>query len=146
MGVIYPVCAPFLGLKIYESGEIRGELRQSNDETVIRSLYLCSMKIIHEQGFTIILCLLLTACGPDKDTIIQQKVTARIAEFEKKKKEECRKGLLDEAESIVDSLLLAEAQAQLRDSLNRARPFKPVQPPAVPPIDSLEIKPIFKKG
>ena len=87
----------------------------------------------------------LFGCGPDEKTIIQQKVDVRIAEFVKKKKEECRKGLLEEAETVVDSLLLTEAQLQLRDSLNRARPFKPIEPPPVPPIDSLEVKPIFKK-
>lgn len=90
-------------------------------------------------------CFLTTACGPDKQTVIQQKVNGRVAEFVKKKKEECRISLLEQAEKIVDSLLLAEAQAQLRDSLNRTRPFKPAEPVPVPPIDSAEVKPIFKK-
>ena len=93
----------------------------------------------------LVFCLLTPACGPDEQTVVQQKVNGRVAEFVKKKKEECRISLLDQAEKIVDSLLLAEAQLQLRDSLNRARPFKPVEPIPVPPIDSAEVKPIFKK-
>jgi len=96
--------------------------------------------------FPVFIGAVVSGCGPDKQSVIQQKVNSRIAEFVKKKKDECRKGLLEEAETIVDSLLSTEAQQQLRDSLNRARPFKPVEPPPVPPIDSLEVNPIFKKG
>ncbi|MEY3239831.1 MAG: hypothetical protein RIR11_1269 [Bacteroidota bacterium] len=87
--------------------------------------------------------LLFTACGPGEEVLIRQKVDARVAEFSKKKRQECRSSLINEASKVVDSLLLAEAQTDLRDSLNRVRPFKPVEPPPVPPIDSLEVKPIF---
>lgn len=120
-----------------------------DDELNNKPFYLCFMysfsKIRSTPAFLLVFCLIITACGPDKQTVIQQKVDGRVAEFVKKKKEECRISLLDQAEKIVDSLLLAEAQLQLRDSLNRARPFKPVEPVPVPPIDSAEIKPIFKK-
>ena len=92
---------------------------------------------------TALFLLLFTACGPSEEVLIRQKVDARVAEFSKKRRQECRNGLMTEASKTVDSLLLAEAQTDLRDSLNRMRPFKPEQPPAVPPIDSLEVKPIF---
>jgi hypothetical protein len=141
---------------IDEIKEIKDKIRQKRDETVQRLLYLCSMKFIKngaglkvQRGVLRILALciiFLPGCGPDEKALVQQKVDGRIAEFVKKRKEECRTGLLNEAEKIVDSLLLAEARIQLRDSLNQARPFKPVQPPVVLPIDSLEVKPIFKKG
>lgn len=105
----------------------------------------CFSKIQAAFFWGLSLSFLTPACGPDEKTVVQQKVNARVVEFVKKKKEECRISLLEQAEKIVDSLLLAEAQLQLRDSLNRTRPFKPVEPLPVPPIDSAEVKPIFKK-
>jgi hypothetical protein len=87
----------------------------------------------------------LAACQPDKSAIIQQKIAARVTEFSKKERAKCRESLLSRANELVDSMLLAEAQQQLRDSLGRARPSKPIQPPDVPPIDSAEIKPIFEQ-
>lgn len=93
----------------------------------------------------ILILLLFGSCNADQSALIQEKVNTRLAEFVKKEKETCRAGLLAQAEKTVDSLLLAEAQLQLRDSLNRMRPGAPVIPPAVPPIDTLEVKPIFQK-
>ena len=90
-----------------------------------------------------ILSLFCVACGTKEEEIIRQKAEARVLEFSKKEKAKCREGLLRQASAIVDSMLLAEAQQQLRDSLNLKRPFKPEQPPNVPPIDSLDVKPIF---
>lgn len=84
-----------------------------------------------------------TGCANDKDKIIAEKVTERLEEYTKKRKEECWQGLLAKAEKKVDSLLLAEAQQALQDSLSRLRPFKPLQPPPVPAIDSLSVKPLF---
>ncbi len=90
-----------------------------------------------------LLALALVSCRQNQDRVIQQKVAARVEDFVKKERSDCQKELLTKANKIVDSLLLAEAQQQLRDSLNRQRPFRPEQPPNVPPIDSLEVKPIF---
>lgn len=87
--------------------------------------------------------LMCTACRQDREQIVQEKVAERVAAFTKKKSEECREALLETAEEQVDSLLLMEAQNALNDSLARARPGRPFQPPAVPPIDSLKIQPIF---
>lgn len=85
------------------------------------------------------------SCKPDQEKIVQDKVNERIADFVKKKKAECRASLLTEAERLVDSILLADARAELRDSLQRTKPFAPQQPPEVPPIDTLEVKPVFEK-
>jgi hypothetical protein len=83
-------------------------------------------------------------CGPDKEIIIQEKVTERLTAFREKKNAECRAELLVEAEQIVDSLLLAEATMELSDSLFRLRPFKPAKPAPLPPIDTLPVQPIFE--
>jgi hypothetical protein len=93
----------------------------------------------------LILCLCLQGCAEDKSELIAAKVLERVEDFRKKRIEACRQSLLAKAESAVDSLLLAEAQESLQDSLARLKPFRPVQPPAVLPIDSLKIKPIFDK-
>ena len=84
------------------------------------------------------------ACKQDKTAIIQEKVTERVNAFSAQKKAACKEALYEQAERIVDSLILLEAQQALLDSLARLRPNRPYQPPAVPPIDSLSIKPIFE--
>lgn len=89
------------------------------------------------------LCLGVIACADDKHKLIAEKVSERVEDFKKKKMESCRESLLAKAEKQVDSLLLAEAQESLRDSLSRLKPFRPVQPPPLLPIDSLKIQPFF---
>lgn len=89
--------------------------------------------------------LVLTGCDFDQTEVIQRKVQENVNNFRKKHYAECQAILLYDAEKIVDSLLLTEALAALRDSLQQDKPYKPVQPPEVPPIDSLEVQPIFKK-
>ena len=83
------------------------------------------------------------ACEGDKERIIQQKVAENVRDFRKKKSLECRDLLLREAEEIVDSLLLTEATEAMSDSLARLRPGRPVQPPPIPPIDSMSVRPLF---
>ncbi len=87
----------------------------------------------------------LSACGSDKEVIINQKVKERVNAFRVKKNTECQFLLLAEAEQIVDSLLLAEAKMELNDSLT-LRPVKPVKPAPLPPIDSLPVQPIFEQA
>jgi hypothetical protein len=86
----------------------------------------------------------MTGCGPNRQQIIQQKIDQMVNDYQKKKKAECRASLLLQAEKTVDSMLLAEAQMILRDSLNRARAGKPDEPVPIQPIDSLAVKPIFE--
>jgi len=89
-------------------------------------------------------------CVQDKQKLVAEKVAERVMEYKNKRHLECWQNLMVKAEKKVDSLLLAEAQQALQDSLSRLRPFKPNQPPPVPAIDSLAVKPLFdgtpKKG
>lgn len=83
-------------------------------------------------------------CGSPKQEIVAQKVAEAIGKFREKKALECRATLLQEAEKIVDSLLLAEAQSTVGDSLSHLKPARPAKPAPIPPIDSLQVKPIFE--
>jgi hypothetical protein len=102
------------------------------------------MRLSKMRGAALLLFLCLWfACRPDKTAEIHKKAQQRIEDFRKKHELELRTGLLTRASAIADSILLAEAQAQVRDSLSRTKPFRPLQPPPIPPIDSLAVKPIF---
>jgi len=90
--------------------------------------------------------LFCSACYGDTEAVVQEKVSERVTVFKAKKSIECRIAMLERAERIVDSLLLTEAQNSLNDSLARRRPGRPYQPPAIPPIDSLKVKPIFDQS
>ncbi|MFN0214237.1 MAG: hypothetical protein ACKVT2_08275 [Saprospiraceae bacterium] len=92
-----------------------------------------------------LLLLVFASCEGDKEAVIQAKVAERVEAFRAKKVAECRDALLQSAERIVDSLLLSEAQNALNDSLARLRPGRPFQPAVIPPIDSLQVKPIFNR-
>ncbi|MCB9316275.1 MAG: hypothetical protein H6569_09065 [Lewinellaceae bacterium] len=85
------------------------------------------------------------SCSRKKERLVQETVAQRVAEFRKKETAKCRAELLADAERVVDSLLLYEALSDVQDSLKQLRPFKPVPPPAIAPIDSLKIKPIFEQ-
>lgn len=89
--------------------------------------------------------MILPGCARDQEAIVRQKVAERTSVFRAKKSAECREKLFMAAEKMVDSLLLAEAQQELRDSLSRMRPGRPMQPVPVPPIDSLTVKPLFDR-
>ncbi|MFN0175636.1 MAG: hypothetical protein ACKVU0_13375 [Saprospiraceae bacterium] len=91
----------------------------------------------------LLLLLSLSSCGGDKDAIVQEKVAERVTAFKSKKRADCLESLLETAERKVDSILLAEAQNALNDSLSRLRPWRPFQPAPIQPIDSLTVKPIF---
>lgn len=91
-----------------------------------------------------VMLLVTTACGPDKEQIIAEKIAERVKDFRKKESAKCREELLRDAENIADSLLLEEAKAALGDSLAALRPFRPPKPAAIPAIDSLSVAPIFE--
>ena len=90
-----------------------------------------------------LLSLFLFACGPGKEEIIRSEVEKSLTEFEARELRDCREALRREAEQIVDSLLLTEAQAAIRDSLNTKLPFRPETPPPIPPVDSSKVEPLF---
>ncbi|MFN0013715.1 MAG: hypothetical protein ACKVU2_04130 [Saprospiraceae bacterium] len=83
------------------------------------------------------------ACTGDEERIVQEKVAEQVAEFRRKEAPKCRTALLIEAGHIADSLLLSEALAEVNDSLRGMRPFRPVKPPHIPPIDSSVVRPLF---
>ena len=84
-------------------------------------------------------------CGTDKDEIIRQMVDEKVQSFRQTEMTACRLRMLEDAERTVDSILLAEAKAEVLDSLNRARPLRPPLPIPQDPIDSAEVRPIFIK-
>lgn len=86
----------------------------------------------------------LCACGPDRQSVIAEHVAKRIAEFKEKQQAKCRADLLETAGKAADSILLEAAKTALLDSLLRARPNRPLKPPAIPPIDTAKVKPIFQ--
>jgi hypothetical protein len=93
--------------------------------------------------FSVIIMFNCVSCKTDKENIISEQVSERVAAFKIKQNAECRASLMHDAEQIVDSILLEEAKGQLNDSLMRLRPFKPPQPIAVPPIDTNPVSPLF---
>lgn len=101
-------------------------------------------KILFQFGLSAILA--ISACSRNKERIIREKVAERVSDFRKKELAKCRTGLLVDAEKIVDSLLLYEALQEVNDSLRQKRPFRPLPPIAIPPIDSSAVKPIFDDG
>lgn len=90
--------------------------------------------------------LALSACSRNKERIIREKVAERVSDFRKKELAKCRAVMLVDAEKMVDSLLLYEALREVNDSLRQKRPFRPLPPVAIPPIDSSAVKPIFDDG
>ncbi|MFN0033459.1 MAG: hypothetical protein ACKVUS_00245 [Saprospiraceae bacterium] len=88
-------------------------------------------------------CLAFLGCGKDNESTVQEKVAERVTTFKEKKRTECRDALFQTAEKTVDSLLLAEAQNDLNDSLARLRPGRPFRPALIPPIDCLSVKPLI---
>ncbi|MBL7827908.1 MAG: hypothetical protein JNJ57_14860 [Saprospiraceae bacterium] len=104
--------------------------------------------IVLLKGILFLGCLFLViiGCKDDKQAQIAQKVQERVEEFKQKKKNECRLRLRDQAEKMVDSILLAEAKQALQDSLSKLRPFRPTQPPEVLPIDTSRVAPLFRSS
>lgn len=82
-------------------------------------------------------------CGPDRDALIMAYVSERVTDFARKEQKKCRDGLLERASGIVDSILLAEVTAVAQDSLRSRKPWRPVVPPPIEPLDSGSIRPIF---
>lgn len=109
-----------------------------------RSIAVNSGNLLKNRILFLAIC--CASCGPDKEMIISDKVSEKVASFKGKQADECVLDLLEEAEKIVDSLLLAEAKMELSDSLLMARPPKPSKPAPIPVIDSLAIQPIFQQA
>jgi hypothetical protein len=106
----------------------------------------CCMPTSRVRFFWLALAVLATglpACGKRKARMVEAVVSERVSAFQQKQRALCRENLLIEAGELVDSMLLAEAQAALRDSLARTRPGAPPRPVPLPPIDTAVVKPLF---
>lgn len=93
--------------------------------------------------FAAMLTIGIAACGPTKEEIIQAEVKRAVSEYEMNELKLCRENLLERAGHMVDSMLLAEAQAAIRDSLFLSKPGRPALPPEIPPVDSTPVAPLF---
>jgi hypothetical protein len=86
-----------------------------------------------------------SGCQEDRSAMVRQKVQERVAEFREKQRVACRMALYEKAGRMADSILIAEAKQEVQDSLGRLRPFRPSQPPDVPPVDSARVAPLFMR-
>lgn len=93
--------------------------------------------------FLIIVGINLLSCGQDTEALVQTKVAERVNAYRAKRIADCESALLAKAEKMADSLLILDAVNALNDSLARSRPGRPFHPPAIPPIDSAPVKPLF---
>ncbi|MEL6864418.1 MAG: hypothetical protein AAFP19_08370 [Bacteroidota bacterium] len=67
--------------------------------------------------------------SPEELAIIEKAIEERVASFVLKRRRECRAKLLDRANAIVDSTLIANAKLAALDSFARPpKPLKPFQP------------------
>lgn len=89
--------------------------------------------------------LVSSGCQEDKSVVVRQKVEERVAEFREKQRMACRLSLYEKAGRMADSILIAEAKQEIQDSLGRLRPFRPSQPPDVPPVDTARVAPLFMR-
>jgi hypothetical protein len=93
----------------------------------------------------------LGACGADErdeaaiKAAIQETLKKKIANFKKVRRQRCLNDIYDEANIIVDSILLEEAR-QKRDTIGKpARPIKPEKPEIKTILDTLPIAPLLEK-
>jgi len=91
----------------------------------------------------------ITSCkkppSKTKAEVMQERLDGRIARWRGSVDRACLKKVLEEAEAIVDSTLLANARFKRDTSDIPARPGRPDRPVFVAPEDSMVVKPIFQK-
>lgn len=93
--------------------------------------------------------LLAQACveppkGKTKEEVIQEKVTERLARWERSWRRNCTDKALERAAEIVDSTILARARANRDTSVRSLIPPRPEKPVLVIPIDTVPVKPFLK--
>lgn len=100
-------------------------------------------------GISIGCILLLSACVEgDKDkkavqAAIMDGVKNRIADYQSVRLKRCREQMLEEANLIVDSIMLIEARLA-KDTLDKPlKPLKPEKPEIKTILDTLPVKPIL---
>jgi len=99
----------------------------------------------------VILSLLIMSFGkkegnPTIETLIQEKIAAELVVYKSIKERKCREKILDHANLLVDSTLIARARmAKMADTLNRpTKPMKPVKPEIIIPKDTSPIAPLLE--
>lgn len=103
--------------------------------------YICLLTIL----------LFLGSCGADErdeaaiQAAIEEALEKKIAKFKSVRQQRCLEGIYDEANIIVDSILLEEAR-QKRDTIGKpARPIKPEKPEIKTILDTLPIAPLLEE-
>lgn len=91
------------------------------------------------------LSVVFSGCQEDRPAIVRLKVQERVQEFREKQLVACRAAVYEKAGRMADSILIAEAKQEVQDSLGRLRPFRPSQPPDVPPVDTARVAPLFMR-
>ncbi len=97
----------------------------------------------------IFITVLGTACekppSKTKSEVMQERLDGRLDRWRKGVKRVCLKKVLEDAEAIVDSTLLANARFKRDTSDIPIVPERPDRPDFVPPEDSVAVEPIFGK-
>ncbi len=88
------------------------------------------------------------ACDKESNSdVVAAAVAENVHSFRTQKLAECRMQVFDDANRIVDSILLAEALQRIMtrtDVTVPARPDKPGRPEVRSPLDTVAVKPFFK--
>jgi len=97
----------------------------------------------------LLVCLNFFACEEDqsaelKQKLIAEKVEERVQRLKNNKSIRCREELMENANQMVDSILIARARANKDTILKPPKPFKPDQPDAFLLEDTFAIQPLLK--
>ncbi len=98
----------------------------------------------------LLVLLLATSCaqrpkGKTKAQVIEEKVTERLARWERAWRRDCFERALERAGQIVDSTILARARANRDTSTRRLIPPRPGKPLVNIPLDTLPVEPFLRK-
>ena len=98
--------------------------------------------------FSFVFCLvfLIVACKQDdkKQELIDQEVKSAIESFRQRKLNECRATVIDSANKLADSIVLAR-NTVVDTALVNGKPKKPAKPVIKSPLDTTPVEPLFKK-
>lgn len=97
----------------------------------------------------VILALVLYGCEEDqsaelKQQLIDEKVEERVQRLMNNKQIRCREELMENANRLVDSILIARARSNKDTIPKPPKPFKPEQPDAFLLEDTFAIIPLLK--
>lgn len=92
------------------------------------------------------LLFLIVACKEDdkKHILIDQEVKSAIESFRQRKLNECRAMVIDSANKLADSIILAR-NTVVDTALVNNKPKKPTKPVIKSPLDTTPVEPLFKK-